>query len=42
MMGSAATVVAGVMRGAHIVRVHDVKEIKETLKVTDALLNAHP
>jgi len=41
LMGTAASVTAGVMRGAHIVRVHDVKAIKETLKVTDAVLNAH-
>jgi dihydropteroate synthase len=40
LMGTAATVTAGVMRGAHIVRVHDVKAIKETLRVTDAILNA--
>lgn len=40
LMGTAATVAAGVMQGAHIVRVHDVKQIKETLKVTDAILNA--
>jgi dihydropteroate synthase len=41
LMGTAATVTAGVMRGAHIVRVHDVKVIKETLRMTDAILNAH-
>ena len=41
LMGTAATVTAGVMRGAHIVRVHDVKAIKETLRMTDAILNAH-
>jgi dihydropteroate synthase len=41
LMGTAATVTAGVMQGAHIVRVHDVKAIKETLKTTDAILNAH-
>jgi dihydropteroate synthase len=40
LMGTAASVSAGVMRGAHMVRVHDVKAIKETLKVTDAILNA--
>jgi len=40
LIGTAATVTVGVMRGAHIVRVHDVKAIKETLRVTDALLNA--
>jgi dihydropteroate synthase len=42
LMGTAASVTTGVLRGAHIVRVHDVKEIKETLRVTDAILNAHP
>jgi len=41
LMGTAATVTAGVMQGVHIVRVHDVKAIKETLKITDAILNAH-
>ncbi len=41
LMGTAATVTAGAMQGAHIVRVHDVQAIKETLKVTDAILNAH-
>ncbi len=40
LMGTAATVTAGVIRGAHIVRVHDVKAIKETLQMTDAILNA--
>ena len=40
LMGTAVTVTAGIMRGAHIVRVHDVKAIKETLRVTDAILNA--
>jgi dihydropteroate synthase len=40
LMGTAATVATGAMQGAHIVRVHDVKAIKETLKVTDAILNA--
>ena len=40
LMGSAATVTAGVLQGAHIIRAHDVKAIKETLKVTDAILNA--
>ena len=41
LMGTAATVTAGAIEGAHIVRVHDVKAIKETLKITDAILNAH-
>jgi len=41
VMGTAASVIAGVMQGAHIVRVHDVKPMKEALKVTDAIINAH-
>ncbi|MDE2028649.1 MAG: dihydropteroate synthase [Candidatus Omnitrophica bacterium] len=40
LMGTAATVAAGIMRGAHILRVHDVKAMKETAKVTDVLLKA--
>ena len=40
LMGTAATVTAGVMQGAHIVRVHDVRAIKETVTITDAILNA--
>jgi len=40
LLGTSATVVAGVLQGAHIVRVHDVKAIKETLTMTDAILNA--
>jgi len=41
LMGTAATLTAGVIQGAHIVRVHDVGPIKETLRMTDAILNAH-
>ncbi|PIE70077.1 MAG: dihydropteroate synthase [Deltaproteobacteria bacterium] len=36
--GTDASVVASVMNGAHIVRVHDVKQTAETLKVADAIL----
>jgi len=39
LMGTAATVTAGILNGAHIVRVHDVGAIKETVRVTDAILN---
>jgi dihydropteroate synthase len=35
--GSMATVAVGVMNGAHIVRVHDVKRAVETVKVVDAI-----
>jgi dihydropteroate synthase len=34
-----ATVTAAVLRGAHIVRVHDVKAAVETVRVTDAIKN---
>lgn len=38
--GTMATVAAGVMNGAHIVRVHHVKQTKETVRVLDAIKNA--
>lgn len=37
--GTAATVTASVLHGAHIVRVHDVKEVKQVVTVADAILN---
>ena len=36
--GTAATVAASILRGAHIVRVHDVEEMVQVTKVTDCLL----
>ena len=36
--GTLATVVAGIMNGAKIVRVHDVKEVKRAVKVTEKIL----
>jgi len=36
--GTAATVAAAVAQGAHIVRVHDVKEIRSLVDVLDAIL----
>ena len=36
--GTLATVVAGIMNGAKIVRVHDVKEVKRVVKVTEKIL----
>lgn len=36
--GTAATVALSIQNGAHIVRVHDVKEIKRVVKITDAIL----
>jgi dihydropteroate synthase len=39
MIGTMAAVTASVLKGAHIVRVHDVKEAVETVRVADAILN---
>ena len=38
--GTAATVVAAVLNGAHLVRVHDVKEMVDVVRVADALVAA--
>jgi dihydropteroate synthase len=38
--GTAATVAASILNGAHIVRVHDVAEMKQLAMVTDAVLAA--
>ncbi len=40
LWGTAATVVAGILGGAHIVRVHDVAEMVQVARVADALLQA--
>lgn len=40
LTGTMATVTASVLKGAHIVRVHDVKEAVATVKTADAILNA--
>jgi len=38
--GTAATVAASILAGAHIVRVHDVNEMVEVARVTDKILEA--
>jgi dihydropteroate synthase len=38
--GTAATVAASILQGAHIVRVHEVDEMVQVAKVTDCLLRA--
>jgi dihydropteroate synthase len=38
--GTAATVAASILQGAHIVRVHDLAEMVQVARVTDALLSA--
>jgi dihydropteroate synthase len=40
VFGTAASVTAAILRGAHIVRVHDVKEMVEVVRVADAIVNA--
>lgn len=39
LMGTAASVCVSIVRGAHIVRVHDVNAIKNAVDVTDAIIN---
>jgi len=39
LIGSLASAVAGVMNGADMVRVHDVKETRKALAVLDAIMN---
>jgi dihydropteroate synthase len=38
--GTAATVAASILGGAHIIRVHDVAEIAQVAKIADAIANA--
>ncbi len=40
LMGTAAAVAASVLGGAHMVRVHDVKEMLQVVRVCDAILAA--
>jgi dihydropteroate synthase len=40
LCGSVAAAVASVMKGAHIVRVHDVKETVEAVRVADAIIGS--
>ncbi len=39
VFGTAASVAASVIGGAHIVRVHDVREMRQVVDVVDAILN---
>lgn len=36
-IGTMATIAAGVMNGAHIIRTHDVRKTLETVKITDSI-----
>lgn len=42
LMGTASAVTACVLNGANIVRVHDVKEIAQVVKIADAIKQATP
>ena len=37
LMGTAAAVASAVLLGAHVVRVHDVREMVEVVRVADAV-----
>lgn len=39
LMGSVATVCASILKGVHIVRVHDVKQMLDIVKMSDAIIN---
>ena len=40
LFGTAAAVSAGILNGAHIVRVHDVREMRDIADMSDAILNS--
>lgn len=39
LFGTAASVAAAIIRGAHIIRVHDVREMAEVAQITDAIIS---
>jgi dihydropteroate synthase len=40
LFGTAASVAAAILNGAHLIRVHDVREMVEVARITDAIANA--
>ena len=42
VMGTAAAVAASILKGAHIVRVHDVKEMVQVVQIVDRIRNTVP
>jgi dihydropteroate synthase len=40
IFGTAASVAAAIIKGAHVIRVHDVKEMAEVARITDAIVAA--
>lgn len=41
LFGTAASVTAAIMNGANILRVHDIAEMSQVIKMTDAILNTN-
>ncbi len=39
LMGTAASVSASILNGAHIIRVHDISEMRDVADLTDAIIN---
>jgi dihydropteroate synthase len=37
-MGTAASAAVAILRGAHMLRVHDVSELREVSKMVDAII----
>ena len=40
VFGTAASIAIAIIRGAHMVRVHDVKQMVEVARITDAIADA--
>jgi dihydropteroate synthase len=40
LFGSAASIAIAILRGAHMIRVHDVKQMVEAARIADAILAA--
>jgi dihydropteroate synthase len=40
IFGTAASVAAAIIKGAHVIRIHDVKEMVEVARITDAIVAA--
>lgn len=41
IFGTAAAVTANIMKGSHVVRVHDVAEMRQVVKMADAIVNSN-
>jgi dihydropteroate synthase len=41
LFGTAASVAVAIVRGAHMVRVHDVKQMVDVARITDAIIGGN-